>query len=193
VRQGAPRKKPKLPEFIVFADLLFSGLIAGSIYLLIESLREPRFVPIALLTWIYLIAADDWYGGRFYALKYTYTESMFAVDLLHVLNLMVALHLAATASGWISVSLGVYALLGLAWDAAGMRRAHKRSTQYAVLRVWLFGALGLAAVAAVWANVLNSDYDSSLSPVGAACLIGSWLAWRILLAAFTRRHSKAVF
>jgi len=170
---------------------ILTGAVGGFIFLLMwERLLTKNWPPFIILTLVFFLLSDDWYGSYRRYSKLPYRLGHFILDIAELFTFLLMMYTTVVETTLIATAMYLYAIHGLLWDIHYMRKIRSNtpewidlesSLHYALLLILTFSGIQFYFG---WAQMFTLRWEAVVFTV-----IG-WLACRIFLLFHQRERRK---
>ncbi len=160
---------------------LITGLLGAFIFFLIwEKLIIKNWSSVTLLTFIFLLLFDDWYGSYRRYSELPYYLGHFVLDIIENFTFLLMAYAIVSETTLVVATIYIYALHGILWDiyyASRIKNSSKRkdletSLHYASLLAATFAFLQLYFG---WYHMFTTSWISTI------CILLGWVICRVFL------------
>ena len=136
-------EKETAPYFVTVTDIIYGALVGATITFWSDAFEQNNISSILLISFAYVLIADDWYGAHYASSKYPYTYGISILEIFGVPMFFLMMFYGLKNSIFFSLMISVYALRGFVWDYWYLEIIKQDAIERKVISIWRYYAITL--------------------------------------------------
>lgn len=174
--------------YLTVTDIIYGALVGATIPFWFDAFDQNNISSILLVSFVYILIADDWYGAHYVASKHPYTYGLSLLEILGVPMFFLMMFYGLKSTIYISLTISLYGFRGFLWDNWYLKIIKIDTVERKVIGIWMYYALSLVIGFILIFIILFISTPSHQMNFGTVLsIIGIWSMMRIITEIIVRK------
>lgn len=180
----------KTPFLLTFTDLIYSVVIGIGLSFIPSLVNTQNLLSIILLSFVFLLIFDDWYGEHFYGMEPLPGNLWFFGDVAVFFIFFFYEYLSAMCSIFLLLAMALNGMRGIILDYFFLRESPRESLKHHLAKISLGYAIAFTAIYLSFSMIIFYYRIYYFNKVLISIMIGLWASLRLIEDILKRRANK---